>query len=100
MPLYDVINSETNEVHEVFMSYSRLQEYLKENTHMRTVPAAPMLVSGIAGITHKVDSGFNDVLNRISNANPHSPLAQVHGSKGIKESKTREVVNKHKAKQT
>lgn len=57
---------------------------------------APAFVSGIAGVTHKNDSGFNDMLSRISAANPHSPLAQNHGSKGIKESKTRDVVDKYK----
>jgi len=99
MPLYDLIDSETDEVHEVFMSYSKLEEYLKENPTLSQVPAAPSLVSGIAGITHKNDSGFNDMLSRIAEANPTSPLAETRGSKGIKESKTRDAVRKQRVRQ-
>lgn len=99
MPLYDLINTETQEVQEVFMSYSKLQEYLTENTEWIQMPSAPHLVSGIAGLTHKNDSGFNDMLSRIAAANPTSPLAETHGSKGIKESKTRAAVKKQKARQ-
>ena len=99
MPIYELINTDTEERHEVFMSYSSLQEHLKDNPHLSQVPCSPNIVSGISGITHKVDSGFNDVLNRIAKANPHSPLAHEHGDKGIKASKTREAVQRQKAKQ-
>lgn len=96
MPIYELINSETQEQHEVFMSWDSLQKHLEENPELSQVPCAPAVISGIAGVTHKVDSGFNDVLQRVAAANPHSPLADTHGSKGIKESKTREIVKKHK----
>jgi hypothetical protein len=99
MPLYDLIDSETNEIQEVFMTYSKLQEYLEENPTLSQMPAAPALVSGVRGITHKNDSGFNDMLSRIADANPTSPLAETRGSKGIKESKTRDAVRKQRVRQ-
>jgi hypothetical protein len=36
-------------------------------------------------------------MSRIATANPASPLAEKYGDKGIKASKTREVVKKAKA---
>jgi hypothetical protein len=100
MPLYSVYNTETGEPEDDFWgSWNALQTYLEERPHLKQAITAPAFISGIAGITHKNDGGFNDMLSRISNANPHSPLAQTHGNKGIKESKTREAVNKARAKQ-
>lgn len=99
MPFYDLIDSETNEVHEVFMSHSKLQEYLGENPTFSQVPSAPSFISGVAGLTHKNDSGFNDMMSRIAAANPTSPLAETYGPKGIKESKTRDAVKKQKVRQ-
>ena len=56
-------------------------------------------MSGIAGVTHKNDSGFGDMMSRIAAANPTSPLAEKYGDKGIKATKTREAVNRQKEKQ-
>lgn len=81
------------------MSYSQRQDYLETNPDIEPVITAPALVSGISGITHKNDSGFNDMMSRIAAANPTSPLADKYGDKGIKASKTREAVNKARSKQ-
>lgn len=81
------------------MSYSQRQTYLEENPDIEPVVTAPAIVSGVAGLTHKNDSGFNDMMSRIAAANPTSPLAETYGSKGIKESKTREAVKKQKMRQ-
>lgn len=94
MPLYEFRNKETGETWEQFLSFSGREELLKD-PNIEQVISAPALISGIAGVTHKNDSGFTDMMSRIANANPHSPLAQQYGDKGIKASKTREVVNKH-----
>jgi len=98
MPLYAFKDIETGEEWEELFSFSAKDEYLKTNPSVQQVLCTPAIISGIAGITHKNDSGFNDMLGRIAAANPHSPLAQVHGSKGIKESKTREAVNKARSR--
>ena len=98
MPIYEFRNIKTGETWEEFLSISAREEYLKTNPHIQPVIGAPALISGIAGVTHKNDSGFKDLLNRIGNANPTSPLAQQYGDKGIKASKTREAVDKAKRK--
>ena len=95
MPTYTFRDKETGEIWEEFLSWSAREELLKDPT-IEPVVTAPAIISGISGITHKNDSGFNDMMSRIADSNPHSPLAQTRGRKGIKESKTREVVNKHK----
>ena len=100
MPIYSIHNIETNEPEEDFWgSYSALQEYLEENTHLAQTISAPALISGIAGVTHKNDRGFGDMMSRIAKANPTSPLAEKYGDKGVKASKTREAVKKQKIRQ-
>lgn len=98
MPLYEFRNTKTGEIWEEFFSFSQREDYLQSNPDIELVIGAPALISGIAGITHKNDSGFKDLLNRIGNANPTSPLAQQYGDKGVKASKTRDAINKAKAK--
>ena len=98
MPIYEFRNKETGVHTEEFLSISGKDQFLKENPQLELVIGAPALISGIAGVTHKNDSGFKDVLNRIGNANPASPLGQQYGDKGIKATKTREAINKAKNK--
>ena len=74
------------------------REEILQNPNIKQEVSAPAFISGLSGVTHKTDSGFNDMLNRIAVANPNSPLAQTHGDKGVKASKVREAVNKAKAK--
>ena len=98
MPTYLFRDKETDEVFECFMSYTERTELLEAHPELEPVVTAPALISGISGITHKNDSGFNDMMSRIAAANPSSPLADKYGDKGVKASKTREAVNKAKAK--
>ena len=98
MPIYEFRLKETGEVFEEFFNYQQKRDFLDENPDIEEIIGAPNFVSGIAGVTHKNDSGFNDLLNRIGNANPYSPLGEQHADKGIKSTKTREAVNKARNK--
>jgi hypothetical protein len=98
MPIYEFRDKETGETWEEFLSMSAREEYLAKNPHAELVIGAPAFISGIAGVTHKNDNGFKDLLNRIGTANPASPLGQQYGDKGIKATKTRDAVNKAKNK--
>ena len=66
MPTYTLKDIETGEEHqEFFTSWSKLDEYLAENTNYITViRQAPAIVSG-HGIGLKVADGFNDLLKGI-----------------------------------
>ena len=93
MPIYEFRLKETGESFEEFFNYQQKIDFLKDNPDIEEIIGAPHLISGIAGVTHKNDSGFNDLLNRIGNANPHSPLGQQHGDKDTKSTKIREAVS-------
>ena len=82
MPLYEFVNTETGEKWDDYMSYESYKAYLAENPHIN--PVYSISIIGGTGDRIKTDSGFNDVLNRIAKANPHSPLGQTHGDKGTK----------------
>ena len=100
MPIYSIHNIETGEPEEDFWgTYDALNEYLAENTHLARTITAPAFISGVAGITHKNDSGFGDMMSRIAHANPTSPLAEKYGDKSAKAHKTREAVKKEKVRQ-
>ena len=99
MPIYEFRVKETGETFDEFLTYNQKLEFLEKNPDLEEVIGAPRFISGIAGVTHKNDSGFNDLLNRIGNANPHSPLGQQHGDKDIKTTKIRDAVNKARNKQ-
>jgi hypothetical protein len=96
MPTYTFRDKTTGEEWDEFLSISAREERLKD-PNIEQVPHAPAFVSGISGVTHKNDSGFNDMMSRIAAANPTSPLAEKYGDKGVKASKTREAVKKAKA---
>lgn len=94
MPLYVFEDIETGRQFEEMMSYDDSVVYLETNPNLKRVPCAPRLISGTA-TEIKIDGGFKEVLQRTAAQNPTSPLAAKHGDKGIKASKTREVINKH-----
>jgi len=97
MQTYTFRDKTTGEEWDEFLSFSGREERLTD-TNIEQVPCAPAFVSGISGVTHKNDSGFNDMMSRIAVANPNSPLAETYGDKGVKASKTREAVKKAKTK--
>ena len=95
---YDLVDQAGNRSRQL-LSHDELVKILEGDQF--TLPdyvygEAPAIVSGVAGITHKNDSGFNDMLGRIARANPHSPLGQTHGDKGVKATKVREAVNRNR----
>jgi hypothetical protein len=98
MPIYQFRNKITGEEWEEFLSFSGREEKLKD-PEIEQVVSAPAIISGIAGVTHKNDSGFGDMMSRIAAANPTSPLAEKYGDKGIKATKTRQAVTRQKERQ-
>lgn len=97
MPTYEFRDIETGEIHEKFLSFSGKDQYLQDNPHLQqTMTQAPAMVSGISGSgQNKVPSGFSEVLSKVAEAHPTSVVAERHGRKGIKESKTSQIVKKH-----
>jgi len=98
MPTYTFVDTNTKEVFDVVISMKEYSDYLKEHPHHeRYFDQAPLVISG-HGL--KTDSGFKEVLSKISEAHPNSPLAEKHLQKSIKQSKTERVVKEWRKKTT
>jgi len=98
MPVYTFKDLETDEIYDINLRMSELDEYKKENpNHERYFDEVPGLISGSG---QKVDGGFKEVLTKISEAHPYSPLADSHMSKSIKQARTERVVKEWKKKQS
>lgn len=98
MPTYSFRNNETGEEYDILMKYDDKVEYLKNHPEIESIiTGAPGLVTATGDRT-KPPSGFKDVLSRIADANPNSPLANDYGKKDHKSVKVREIVQKQTAK--
>lgn len=93
MPTYRFINTETNEEFEDFISISRKEELLKLNPQIQQIIEAPSIISSTS--SNKIPDGFKDVLSKVADAHPESPLGERHRRKSIKEVRTKDIVDKH-----
>jgi hypothetical protein len=96
MPNYTFENKRTKKQHDKWLSMSELDTYLEKNKNLRQVITSINIVGGVGGITHKTDGGWKDNLSRIAEAHPKSALAARYGKKTIKQSKTEQVIAKHR----
>ena len=63
-----------------------------------SVPTGFGIVSSVGQLDSKIDDGFKDVLSKISDAHPHSALADRYRKRGAKEAKTKAALDKIKKK--
>jgi predicted nucleic acid-binding Zn ribbon protein len=99
MPTYTFINNDTGEEFELFMKMAEQDPYLKDNPHIsRTYKIAPAISGDSAGLGfRKTDGGFNDLMNRIGDANRGSHVAEKYGSsRSARQVKVDQTVQKHK----
>ena len=96
MPIYTFLNKKTNKEYDEMMSISEMEEYLEKNKHITQVIKGLNIISGASGITMKTDGGWKENLSRIAEAHPKSALADRYGKKSIKQSKTEQVLAKHR----
>jgi len=96
MPTYRFIDTKTSEVFESFMKISERDAYLKDNPHIETVMTAPAIVSSSGGSPdQKAGDGWKEVLSKVAEAHPGSPVGERYHRKSIKEARTAQVVKKH-----
>ena len=98
MPTYRFRNNDTGEEFDDFISNSRREELLEKNPHISQVPVPFGIVSTTGSIDSKTDGAWKEVLGKVSEKHPDSPLADRYGKKSIKEIKTKQVVEKHRHK--
>ena len=98
MPTYRFQNLKTGIVYEDFMSIAEMEK-LKRNKNVKLLPPTQMnIVSSVGQIDSKTDSGWKDHLNRIAEKHPDSNLGKRYRRQGVKESKTKAVLAKHRAR--
>jgi len=96
MPVYTFLNKKTGKEYDEMMTIAEMEEYLEKNKDIQQVIKGLNIVRGVSGITQKVDSGWKENLSRIAEAHPKSALADRYGKKTIKQSKTEQVLAKHR----
>ena len=96
MPLYTFYNKRTKKEYTELMSISEMEEYLAKNKHISQVIVPINIVAGVSGLSYRQDGGWKDNLSRIAEAHPKSALADRYGKKTIKQSKTEQVLKKHR----
>ena len=66
MPLYTIINDETNETEDLFCSYKDMQKTLKEKGNpWRNIIGTPNFVSHTGNIVNKTSGDWKDLLKGI-----------------------------------
>jgi len=95
MPTFRFLNTETGEEFEDFVSNTIKTELLEKNQHIKQLPSAFAIISGVGSVESKTDAGWKEVISKVSEAHPDSALADRYGKKSIKQIKTSNAVNKH-----
>ncbi len=98
MPTYSFIDTDTGEEFDLIMKWSEREEFLKENPSVQPLVTAAGIVSGVS-LTGKIPDGFKEVLSKVAENHRSSQVAENHGRKSIKETKTRDLVDKFYNKQ-
>ena len=96
MPTYTFINTKNNKEHTEMMTISEMETYLEQNPHIKQAIKSLNIVGGVSGLSFRQDGGWKDNLSRIAEAHPKSALADRYGKKSIKQSKTEQVIAKHR----
>ena len=98
MPTYRFYNSKTKEEYEDLMSISEMEDFIKKK-HIKLLPPTKLnIVSSVGNLDSKTDSGWKDVLSKISEAHPASNLAQQYTRKSVKDTQVDRIIKTHRAK--
>ena len=96
MPTYRFYNSKTKEEYTDLMSISEMEEFIKKK-HIKLLPPTQLnIVSSTGTIDGKTDSGWKEVMSKISEAHPKSPLADRYGKRSVKDTQIERVRKKHR----
>ena len=102
MPTYEFLNKKTNKIEEHYMSISAYDKFKEDNPHLeRYLESPPMFsYSGTGDLAgKKTDNTWKEVMHKIAEQNPRSPLADKVLRKNTKRIKTDQVIERHFKKQ-
>jgi hypothetical protein len=98
MPTYEFLNKKTKKVEEHLLTIAQYDQFKIDNPHLeRYYSEAPGFnyTSGGDLSGKKTDNTWKEVMQKIAEQNPRSPLADQHLRKSAKRIKTDEVIKKH-----
>ena len=98
MQTYRFYNSKTKEEYTDLMSISEMEEFIKKKHIKLLMPTQLNIVSSVGNIDSKTDSGWKEVLSKVSEAHPASNLAAQYGKKSVKDTQIDKVIKTHRAK--
>jgi hypothetical protein len=102
MPTYEFVNTKTGKIEEHLISISAYDSFKAENPHLERYYSEPPLYSysGVGDFAgKKTDNTWKEVMHKIAEQNPRSPLAEKVLKKDSKRIKTDQVIQKHRKKQ-
>ena len=72
MPIYEFMNTKTNEVEEHVMKYSEKEQFIKDNPHLKPgIYTAPNIdYDGGGSVLKKAGDGWKEVQDRIKSGMP------------------------------
>lgn len=103
MPTYEFLNKKTKNIEEYTMSISDYDEFKTKNAHLERYHSSPPMFSysGAGDMGGKTtDNTWKEVMHKIAEQNPRSPLAEKVLRKDSKRIKTDQVLEKHAKKAT
>ena len=96
MPTYRFYNKRTKKEYTDLMTISEMEEFIKKK-HIKLLPPTQVnIVSSVGNIDSKTDSGWKEVLSKVSEAHPASNLAAQYGKKSVKDTQVDKVIQKHR----
>jgi|TARA_R110000851_G_scaffold206255_3_gene358315 hypothetical protein len=100
MPTYNFRNKKTNEEWQDLMTIAEMEKFVKKK-HIELLPPSQLnIVSGVGSVDSKTDSGWKEVMSKISEAHPVSHLADRYGKKSVKDTQIDKVIKKHRDRKT
>ena len=96
MPTYRFYNKNTKTEFEDYMTISEMEKLIKKK-HITLLPPTQMnIVSSVGSVDSHTDRGFKEVLSKVSEAHPESPLARRYGRRSVKDTQIEKVRKKHR----
>lgn len=78
MPTYSFRNKDTGEIFDKVMRIAEREEFLTQNPQLESIiTGAPAFTGDHISAIKKYDTGFKEVLQKISERNPHNDLRKT-----------------------
>jgi len=96
MPTYRFKDHNTGKTWEELMLISEMEKFTKKK-HIELLPPTQMnILSSVGSVDSHTDSGFKEVLSKVSEAHPESPLARRYGRRSVKDVQISNMRKKHR----